>query len=68
LVGHVTAIKIFCIGNGKKINPQIMKTDKVEWHFGSPRQMVGGSTNKLTAAGFDNSDNKPVLSTWQTWL
>ncbi len=56
--GHVTAIKIFCVGNGKKINPRSMNTDTVEWHFGNARQMVGGSTNKLTAAGFDNADKK----------
>ncbi len=58
LLGHVTAIKIFCVGNGKKINPQSMNTDTVEWHFGNARQIVCGSTNKLTAAGFDNADKK----------
>ena len=26
--------------------------------FGDARQMVGGSTNKLTAAGFDRADKK----------
>ena len=35
-----------------------MNTDTVEWHFGNARQMVGGSTNTLTAAGFDNADKK----------
>ena len=35
-----------------------MNTDTVEWHFGNARQMVGRSTNKLTAAGFDNADKK----------
>ena len=28
------------------------------WFFGDARQMVGGSTNKLTAAGFDLVDKK----------
>ena len=58
LLGHVTAIEIFCVRKGKKINPRAMNTDTVEWHFGNARQMVGGSTNKLTAAGFDNADKK----------
>jgi hypothetical protein len=35
-----------------------MNTNTVEWHFGNARQMVGRSTNKLTAAGFDNADKK----------
>jgi hypothetical protein len=68
LLGHITAIEIFCIQNGEKINPRSMNTDTVEWHFGNARQMVGRSTNKLTAAGFDNADKKPAPSTRQTWL
>ncbi len=35
-----------------------MNTDTVKWFFGDARQMVGGSTNKLTAAGFDRADKK----------
>ena len=35
-----------------------MNTDTVEWHFADARQMVGGSTNKLTAAAFDQADKK----------
>ena len=58
LLGHIMAIEIFCVENGKNINPQTMNTDTVEWHFGNARQMVGGSTNTLTAAGFDNADKK----------
>ena len=58
LFGHITAIEIFCIKNGGKINQRTMNTDTVEWHFGNARQMVGGSTNTLTAAGFDNADKK----------
>jgi hypothetical protein len=50
--------------NGEKINPQTMNTNTVEWHFGNARQMVGRSTNKLTAAGFDNADKK--TSTFNT--
>jgi hypothetical protein len=30
----------------------------VEWFFCDARQMVGGSSNKLTAAGFDQADKK----------
>jgi hypothetical protein len=58
LPGHVTGIKIFCIGNGKKITPRTMNTDTIEWHFRNARQMVDGSTNKLTAASFDSADKK----------
>jgi hypothetical protein len=58
LLGRVTAIKIFCVRNSKKINPQTMNMDTVEWHFGNARQMVGRSTNKLTAASFDIADKK----------
>jgi hypothetical protein len=35
-----------------------MNTDTVEEQFRNARQMVDGSTNKLTAAGFDNTDKK----------
>jgi hypothetical protein len=35
-----------------------MNTDTVEWFFGNARQMVGGSSNKLTVAGFDQADKK----------
>jgi hypothetical protein len=56
LLGHVSAIDIFCAKNGERINPRTMNTNTVEWHFGNARQTVGGSTNKLTAAGFDNAD------------
>ena len=42
----------------KSISPRTMNTDTVEWFFGDARQMVGGSTNKLTAAGFDQADKK----------
>jgi hypothetical protein len=58
LLGHVSAIDIFCAKNEERINPRTMNTDTVEWHFGNARQMVGRSTNKLTAAGFGNADKK----------
>jgi hypothetical protein len=32
--------------------------DTVECFFGDARQMVGGSTNKLTAAGFNRANKK----------
>ncbi len=35
-----------------------MNTDTVEWFFGDARQMVGGSTNKLTVAGFERASKK----------
>ena len=41
-----------------------MNTDTVEWHFRNARHMVGRSTNKLTAAGFDNAGKK--ASTFNT--
>jgi hypothetical protein len=56
--GSFAAIDIFCAKNGERINPWTMNTNTVEWHFGNARQMVGGSTNKLTAAGFDNANKK----------
>ena len=43
---------------GESISPQTMNTDTVECFFGDARQMVGGSSNKLTAAGFDQADKK----------
>jgi hypothetical protein len=58
MLGHVSAIDIFCAKNGENINPWTMNTNTVEWHFGNARQMVDGSTNKLTAAGFDNANKK----------
>jgi hypothetical protein len=35
-----------------------MNTDTVEWYFGNTRQMVPGSSNTLTAAGWDNAARK----------
>ena len=50
---------IYCVIKGESISPRTMKTDTVEWVFGDAQQMVlGGSTNKLTAAGFDRADKK----------
>lgn len=58
LLGHVAAIQIYCVEKGMSINPRAMNTDTVEWFFGDARQMVGGSTNKMTAAGMDRADKK----------
>ena len=58
MLGHVTVISIYCVIKGKSISPWTMNTDTVEWFFGDARQMVGGSTKKLTSAGFDRADNK----------
>lgn len=30
LFGHITAIDIFYVGNGEKINPRLMNTDTIE--------------------------------------
>jgi hypothetical protein len=56
LLAHITVIQIYCVMKGESISPRTMNTDTVEWFFGDARQMVGGSTNKLTAAGFDRAD------------
>jgi hypothetical protein len=58
LLAHITVIQIYCVMKGESISPRTMNTDTVEWFFGDARQMVGGSTNKLTAAGFDRADKK----------
>jgi hypothetical protein len=58
LLGHVAVMHIYCVIKGKSISPRTMNTDTVECFFGDARQMVGGSTNKLTAAGFDCADKK----------
>ncbi len=58
LLGHVAVMNVNCVIKGESISPRTMNTDKVEWFFGDARQMVGGSTNKLTAAGFNHADKK----------
>ena len=58
LPGHVPVMHIYSVIKGKSISPQTMNTDTVEWFFGDARQMVGDSTNKLTAAGFNHADKK----------
>jgi hypothetical protein len=58
VLAHITVIQLYCVMKGKSISPRWMNTDTMEWFFGDARQMVGGSTNKLTAAGFDRADKK----------
>ena len=58
LLSHVVAIQLYCIEKGKSINPRTLNTDTVEWHFADARQMVGGSTNKLTARKMDQADKQ----------
>jgi hypothetical protein len=58
LLAHVRVIQMYCVLKGKSIHPQTMNTDTVEWFFGDAWQTVGGSTNKLTTAGFDRADKK----------
>jgi hypothetical protein len=49
LLAHIMVIQIYCVSKGQSVSPQTMNTDTVEWFFGDARQMMGGSTNKLTA-------------------
>ncbi len=58
--GHVTVMHIYCVIKGESISPRTMNTDTVEWFFRDARQMAGGSTNKLTVAGFDSADKKAI--------
>ncbi len=54
LLAHITVIQIhYCVMDNKSISPQMMNTDTVDCFFGDARQMMGDSTNKLMAAGFD---------------
>ena len=58
LLAHITVIQIYCVSKGQCVSPQKMNTDTVKCFFLDARQMVGGSTNKLMAAGFDRADKK----------
>ncbi len=58
LLGNVAVMHIYCVIKGESISPRTMNTDTVEWFLGDAQQMVGSSTNKLTAAGFDRADKK----------
>ncbi len=56
LLGHVMAIQIYCVEQGESVMPQTMSTDTFEWFFRDARQMVGGSTNKMTARTFNRAE------------
>jgi hypothetical protein len=58
LLAHITVSQIYCVSKGQCVSPQKMNTDTVKCFFLDARQMVGGSTNKLMAAGFDRADKK----------
>ena len=58
ILAHVCAIQIYCVEGGQSINPRSMNTDVVEWFFGDGRQMVGGSTNKMTARQWNHAGFK----------
>jgi len=58
LVGHVAVIQLYCIGKCVSIRPRSMNTDCVEWFFADARQMVAGSTNKLTARTANHAGKK----------
>ena len=58
ILGHVALIQKYCVEMNEEINPKSVNTDICEWFFGDGRQMVGGSTNKLTARGWNNADYK----------
>ena len=51
-------MQIFCIEKRETINPRSMNTDVVEWFFGDGRQMVGGSTRKMSAHQWCYADFK----------
>jgi hypothetical protein len=61
LLGHVTVIQLYCVMKDESIIQKAMNTDTVEWFFGNARQMVGGSSNTLMAAGFDQADKKASM-------
>ncbi len=50
------AIQIYCDEQGESVMSQTMSTDTVEWFFRDARQMVGGSTNKMTARTFNRAE------------
>ncbi|KAL7527593.1 hypothetical protein ACHAXR_005041, partial [Thalassiosira sp. AJA248-18] len=58
ILAHVAAIGHYCLEKREKINPRSLNTDVVEWFFGDVRQMVGGSTDKMTARGWNYGDYK----------
>jgi hypothetical protein len=59
LLAHITVIQIYCVMDNKSISPRRKNTDTaVKWFFLDAPQMVGGSTNKLMAAGFDRVEKK----------
>ncbi len=62
LLAHITVIQIYCVMKGESISPRTKNTDTVEWFFGDVRQMVGSSTNKLTAAGFTEQTRRRSVS------
>lgn len=58
LLGQIATIQIYCIEKGEKVRPSSTNTDPCEWFFGDARQMVGGSTNKLTCRGMEHAVKK----------
>ena len=54
----MAGIQLYCVEKGQRISPRTLNTDVVEWFFGDARQIVGGSTNKLTARGWEHADFK----------
>ena len=58
LLAHILIIQKYCVEKNERVNPRRINTDCVEWHFGNARQMVGGSSNRLSARQFDRADKK----------
>jgi hypothetical protein len=58
ILGQVATIQYYCVEKGESVNPRSLNTDALEWFFGDCRQMVGGSTNKLTSRQWDHGDGK----------
>ena len=60
ILAQVGAIQLYCVEKGLSVAPRTMNTDVVEWHFGDVRSFIGGSTNKITAKGYDHGDFKAM--------
>lgn len=58
ILGQVATIQLYCVELGVCVKPRSLNTDVVEWFFGHCRQMVGGSTNKMTTRAWNHGVGK----------
>ena len=58
ILSHVSAIQIYCINKGEKVNPRNLNTDIFGWFFGDSHQSVGGSTNMMTSRQWNHAGFK----------